>query len=834
MDSSDWLNENGLGALTLNSFGERFFFNLNRHAFDKLSAYALFDSRLGERLLSEDSLNIVVGTDSGLLPRYLRSRGIPKGSRYVFIEPDAVLKALYAHGLLDQGDERVVCVAVEDWRRALQQFKIADYCYIDAVKSINALCAEDDFINVYAELSWHVTEVLSQLHWQYSVELGSETFITRQIQNVADNRWPAKWLENVFAGQTAVLLAGGPSLDQALPWVKTHRDSVIVLAVSRIARQLLAADIEPDFIFSVDPTELSFDISKEMLNFTGRTVFICSHHVVPTLLNQWLGKVFYLGDRVPWASDLNVANLTSAGPTVTNTALNVAHAMGFKRVILAGVDLCFTREGFTHATGSNEALAGPRFNLTSLQVETNSGALAPTSCDFSQAIRALAAQAKTLSASGCQLINISSGAAKIDAVDHLMPEQLVVGDNLPNVRDLVDRCLPTVYGHKQGFSRVLEELRRARFQIQAIADLSESARQINGAMYATEGAVVDFKKKKQLDLVEKKLKREHRQFNKLVKKMGIRRLIKLAKPFEDEEWTAEEAKQLGDAYYEAYAEGAKRLLDLLDDAISRVIARQMEDQELPDFDLLLGQSEKDRSFGRVRLWRKLSCSSMISDATQKRFEDLEQHFLDVMRDKNTRHFAKAKCQSNLAHVKQRAGLLFKHRKIEELSDLLAALDKHDDQLATVLYRFLIQGYCAELHDQPKVALEAYQQIVDQGEGLLEEALIRIAGLSLADEDGHLAQLALQCLSQINPYYLPLYAEILRLQGDMIAAVDAYTAYIALFPADLLVQMKLAGLYSDQELYEGTEMMLNLILQQQPDFPPALEMKQKLLAFRSSR
>lgn len=828
MDRSDWLNEHGLGALTVNTFGERFFFNLNRHAFDKLSAHAQFDRRYAETLFRDDTLTIVIGTDSGLLPGYLRGKGLPKGSRYVFIEPGHVLQVLQAHGLLDESDERIVCVDAQDWPQAIQRFKIADYCYIDGVKSLNAMCAEDDFINEYAELSWHVTEVLSQLHWQYSIQLGSEAFISRQIHNIADNRLPAKILQNTFVGQTAVLLAGGPSLDQILPWVRQHRDIIVVMAVSRIARQLIAADIQPDFVFSVDPTELSFDISKEMLQFSERTVFVCSHHVVPTLLSQWLGRVLYLGDRVPWLSELNVPNLHSVGPTVTNTALSVAHAFGFKRVILAGVDLCFTREGFTHAKGSNEQLAGPRFNLTSLQVETNAGFMAPTSCDFVQAIQSLAVQARVLSASGCELINVAEGAAKIDAIAYQALGDIQLDDDVLDVSECINRQLPMTWDVQADALRVQHELRRARFQVSAIARLAKRARRINDEMYVSQQTVVNFKDKKQLDLIEKRFKREYRHFNQLVKKFGIRRLIKLAKPFNDDEWSAEEARQLGDVYYEAYAEGANRLLILLDEAFDRVMARLIENTAaLADFDSLFAQCERDRSFGRVRLWRKKYASLTVSETVLQRFDDFEQRFQQILDDKNTRHFASAKGNSNLAQVKQRAGLLFKHKKCEELQDLLLALDKHDEQQAASVYRYLIVGYLSELSGQHEAAFEAYQKIVDQGEGLLEEALTRIAALGLDGQDTQIAHLALQCLSQLNPYYLPLYAEILRLQGDGIAAIDVYSAYIEQFPSDLLVQMKLATLYVDRGVYDGAEMMLDFILQQKGDFTPALSLKQQL-------
>lgn len=822
-----------LGPITVNQFGERYFFNLNRQAFDKVSARALFDTKFADTLFKEDALNIIVGTDSGLLPGYLQEKNIPKGTRYIFIEPESVLQALQSNEMLADLDERILCIDMKQWEDALLTFKVTDYFYIDAVQSFNAICAADDFINEYAELSWRLTEILSQLHWQNSAELGMEAFIMRQINNVTENRLPAKLLLNAFKGKTVVLLAGGPSLDTALEWVKRHRKQLVVFAVSRISRQLLAVELEPDFVFSVDPTELSFDISKEMLCFSDKVTFICSYHTVPTLINQWLGRVLYLGGRLPWDSVLNVANLSSAGPTVTNTALSVAHQFGFKRIILAGVDLCFTREGFTHAKGSDEDLAGPRFNLTSLQVETNAGYLAPTSCDFAHAIIALGLQAQQLTKAGCDIVNLSEAAAKVDSVRFIPLQSIQFEAEDINVSEVVSDRFVVADDVRSYYQKVAEDLKRARFQIKTIAELAKSARQINDAMYNAVGVIVSFKDKKKLDQIEKKLKRGHRHFSKLVKRFGIRSFIKLAKPFSDEEWTAEEAKQMGDVYYQAYEDGANKLLKLIDGALERVMARQQETSDSPDLALLIEQAGKDGSFGRVRLWRKLFAAIDIAPNVLERFDEFEQRFIDIIGNKNTRHFARAKKHSQLTVVRQRAGLLFKHKKLDELRDLLAALDKHEDQQAAEVYRNLINGYLAELENDHEQALLFYQQIVDAESVLLEEALGRIAAISIDHDNVKMADLSLNCLSQLNPVYLPFYAEMQRLHGDVMVAIDAYGSYISLFPQDTSMQMKLAMLYVECKIYDAAEMMLDYILQSQPEMQSARVLRQHVQSMLSA-
>lgn len=827
MDDNSLAIEHDLGPITVNQFGEKFFYNLSRHNFDKVSAQALFESKFSQILFKEDALYIIVGTDSGLLPEFLQSKSLPKGSRYIFVEPEPVLSLLRAQGLLRDDDERIAYVTVEQWLSALQRYKVADYFYIGAVSSLNAICAEDDFINQYAELGWHIGEVLAQLHWQYSMELGSEAFIAKQLNNVADNKLPAKLLEKTFHGKTAILLAGGPSLDQALPWVKQHRSQLAVLAVSRISRQLLAADIQPDFVFSVDPTELSFDISKEMLEFGERSIFVCSYHTVPTLLNQWRGLVFYLGPRLPWPSDLNLPNLASVGPTVTNTALSVAHDFGFKRIILAGVDLCFTREGFTHAAGSDEHKAGPRFNLTSLQVETNAGYWAPTSCDFAQAVKSLELQARVLNQAGCQIVNASAGAAKIANIEYAPLEEIELASSAIDCRELVNGKLDGRQDVAEYYRQLDDELKRARFQIKAIARLAAQARQVNDGMYVSANTIVNFKDKKQLDQLEKKLKREHRQFSKLVKSFGIRQLIKLAKPFSDQEWSIEETRQLGNSYYQAYLEGANKLLGLVEDAQQRLFARQQELSAQPDFSWLIEQAINDRAFGRVRLWRQTYAAEALPEAIATKFDQLEQRYRQILADNDTRHFARAKQHSHLPSVRKRAGLLFKHKKVEELRDLATALDKHEQQQQTQVYRDLIEGYGYELAGEPQTALDAYQRIIDAGGVLLEEALSRVAAIAIENDDNGMAGMALQCLAQLNPFFLPLQAEMLKLQGEIMPAIDAYHSYIAQFPDDLLAQLKLAALLVDCKIDDAARLMLDSILLRKPDYAAASELKQRL-------
>jgi hypothetical protein len=97
---SPQLSQANTNTLTTNIFGERFLYHINRDSFSKISASAIFDAEFKAKIFDEDSLYIIIGTDSGLLPQYIQNQGIPIGTRYLFIEIPEVLQQLQQQGFI--------------------------------------------------------------------------------------------------------------------------------------------------------------------------------------------------------------------------------------------------------------------------------------------------------------------------------------------------------------------------------------------------------------------------------------------------------------------------------------------------------------------------------------------------------------------------------------------------------------------------------------------------------------------------------------------------------------------------------------------------------------
>jgi hypothetical protein len=837
MTTANFTQASAAGALKINAFGDRYLYNISRGSFDKVSAQAIFDAEFSKLLFREDVLNIIIGTDSGLLPKYVQQRGIPVGSRFIFIEPDPILDQLHQNQLLDDLPPEIVCTTASQWEEYANVFKIKEYAYISGIKLFDAICAQQVVLDDYAELSWQLRESINILNFRYFTAIGCESFIVRQLENIAENILPATLLADAYQGKTVIILAGGPSLTTVFPWLLDNRHKLVVFSVSRISRQLVAAGIEPDFVFSVDPQEENIDVSREMFLFSDKTIFINGYHVQPALLNQWHGRSLYMGPRLPWQSDLNIHNMGGVGPTVTNSALSIAHYFGFSKILLAGFDVCYTKDGITHAKGSDEQLTGPKYDLIPLQVETYSGEFRPTSHGFVMLLATLEQQAKMITADHREIINLAPYAAKVKHIAHIPPEEITLPDiqeedinsTLQRIPQLTNTAL------NKHYQAVIDELEKADFQMKAIAKLAKKALYINQRMYNTEGRIENYKEKRELDNIEKLLKRKYRHYSKLVKKIGIRHFIKITSPHDSDDYDAEKAKKLGNIYYQAYQSGATALSTLINAAITRTKTRQEELKETPNIDFLLEQWNQDKSYRRAAIWLKKHPSVHYSEQTASALQAMQDQFNQVLVNQDTAFKANTAKHSTLPILKSKINLLFKHKKIDDLENLKTGFINDPNHENKEPYLLLIDAYLAELENDLETALAHYDSIINLDQSpLLEEALLRIASITLEQHNQQNALLAMDCLTQISPIYLPYKAELARILGDFILAIDSYNAYINFFPEDILNKLKLTALYIDIKVYEAAELMLEHLLQIAPDLESAISLKNQLAQIKQEQ
>ena len=810
-------NPENLGPFSQNQFGEKYIYQVNRNTFSKIDSETRYRQAYAEALFQPNHLYVIAGSDSGLLIRYLQSRDLPEGSRYVLVELPEVLAMIQAEINLNELPPSIAVIDYENLWSQLEAFSFNDYAYLHHIAPRQSFAAMDAFLFEYRDLTNLIDRSLRERVYRLQAELGSAAFIEAQLENIAENQVPAKVLKGAFKGKTAVVLGGGPSLDDILPWVAENSDKVAVLAVSRISRQLLEKNVQPHLVFSVDPFDVSFDVSREMLQFWDKALFVHSYHVSPLLLGQWSGRSVYLGPRLPWNSELNEDNLGGAGPTVTNSAISVAVAMGFEQVILGGVDLCYGATGISHAQGSNESQSGPRLSDT-LTVPTNDGGTAETGADFALAIATMGAQAGDAVKSGCKIINPAPKAAVIDNVEYRPLGDIAIEPLDDSPVATAAALLPTVNSETRSlhYRTMLAEMERAERQLNKMRKLTGEALECNAGLFGRNGLEANFKYKIRMDKIERKLKRDFPEFAPLVKKYSIGSFLKIVHPGDERKWSDEEIERVGQTYYEAYSEGIGKLLTQVTAVKEKLVARLIEETSTPDFAVLAKQWRKDKQTGRLLVWKhhhpEAYCE--LPDEAKALGEELEEEFRAVMATTDTGHMQKVRSVRSLDGVFGKAVRLFHSREDGGLQRLKEGLLIHPDRVRAEPLGVLIDGYLAELEGQPDKALNFYQLLIgEEFNPLTEEGLKRILTLSFKNGDMENALLALECLANAVMTYKPQYAEMLRLSGQQQSAADVLVDYLEAIPHDLVALLKLGEVYRAMGQEEAARQVFALVLEQ---------------------
>ncbi len=814
-----------------NNFGDKYLYSVNHNTLNKVGAHESHRLKLTSLCQTKDTLFIVIGSDSGTLLTFLNAQDISTGTLFIIIEPVEIYKKLCDEYTFDKSNSKVLFISEEKTNNTLKTINFKSYVFINKIQLVKSLAADYAFKQIYHELFFRTQAKFDQDIWAIQSSLGIQPFIETKLKNLAENHSSSIILKNNFKNQTAVILAGGPSLDEILPWVIENKNSLIIFAVSRICRRLKEIDFYPDIIVSIDPHKISFDVSKEMLFFHEKSLFLNHAHVSPLLLSQWQGRNIYLGDRFPWRTTLNSSTLNSAGPTVANTAITAAAQMGFSQIVLAGVDLCHSKDGYTHAQGSNESKAGPQLSKVCTQVMTNGGWLAETTSDFASAIDILASQSKN-AANYTTLINPAKGAARVDNVRHIDLVDIEI-EFIPDSQRAVLATAGKSFDKSQkttDIKAVLSELKLAEGELHSILKLTKDALRCNEGLFGKKGKKQDFKYKKRMDKIEVKLNNSHPIFSNFVKQYGLKDFIKITRVDGTEDWEDQELEHLTETYYKAYKKNAIKLIKLIRATKERIQSRSNEISDQPHVEQLISQWNKDQTPGRVNIFTHNHSNNLtaLTQFTPTSVKDLLEQF-DRMMSNNfeNEHIKRSKKYAELGGaLKAKIQMYYQRKDIDTLEHFVASLSNHHDQENSKKFIYLTNGYIHELKGEFNSALETYQLMFEeQDEIFIEDALMRISSISLQNKDIENALLALENLAYLSPSHLIKFADLLRLTGQHEKALNTYLDYIEQVPNDINSLFKTGQYYQKLGIEEGAEAMWRQVLQ----LDPANKAAKKLLA-----
>ncbi len=162
-------------------------------------------------------------------------------------------------------------------------------------------------------------------------------------------------LRDLFQGRPAFLVAGGPSLDKNIEDLKPAMGRGVIIAADSVLPALLAHDILPDFITSIDYQDLVYEkIADCAQKAADRISLICLSgltNLVPRIFPfRQVFWAFSCSDVDRWINHSLGGSLVLPGAgSMAHLSLQSAIVMGCDPILFVGQDLAYTGSN-THAS----------------------------------------------------------------------------------------------------------------------------------------------------------------------------------------------------------------------------------------------------------------------------------------------------------------------------------------------------------------------------------------------------------------------------------------------------------------------------------------------------
>jgi hypothetical protein len=157
--------------------------------------------------------------------------------------------------------------------------------------------------------------------------------------------------QDAYAGQTALCLAAGPSLDTRMDFIRAHQSQCVIIAVDVIANRLERAGIKVDFVLNVDPDDVLHD--RMEVSVDEETVLV--HPIVGALSLdlKFKNRSCFSSQAITNAIGEQEADFV-CGTTVGVNSVGLARFFGCKEIILLGHDLAYHGDAYYSASVTDQ------------------------------------------------------------------------------------------------------------------------------------------------------------------------------------------------------------------------------------------------------------------------------------------------------------------------------------------------------------------------------------------------------------------------------------------------------------------------------------------------
>lgn len=311
----------------------------------------------------------VIGVGMGYQLEYLTNENI--GHLHIYEpNPDLFYASLFVvnyQALLDkftQANRRLSLVIdvdpehyIEELHRSLMEVGLYQAAMMPMYKTYDSPTVDealerflDATTNFYSGFGFVEDEIISINHTVENLKNGYP-YIPADLDLALDNTKP------VF------ICGSGPSLDEALPFLKENRDKINLFCGGSALVPLYKEGITPDLHFEIERTdELADWVSVLGDEEYFKSVTLVTMNTVSDKVIEQFGKVYMYAKPNDGGTDLlyssypqefqKIMLLYASNPTVTNAATAFAARTGFKELYFVGMDLGFKDENQHHSKTS--------------------------------------------------------------------------------------------------------------------------------------------------------------------------------------------------------------------------------------------------------------------------------------------------------------------------------------------------------------------------------------------------------------------------------------------------------------------------------------------------
>lgn len=821
-------------TFSISPFDEYYLPSVNRNMFDNIDSKTQYDKKFKCDFAKEDMLQVVVGMDSGLLVNYLLEQGVPKGSVFIFVELDAVIGLLNID-IPESLSDTLFIYSLEEFQNNFPSIAYGLYILKNNFKHHRSLAATSSHLPEYSILNTQIIKILEAEHLEQTQNSSQKIYYEQQFKNVSENVLPASLLIDKFNEKTCLVVAGGPSLDDNINWIKNNLDSLFIIAVSRVAGKLTNEGIPPHIIVSVDPFDFSFEVNRDMMALADTSLFVNSFHVNSRLLGQWQGKSLFMNNKYPWQIE-NTNNVMTLAPTVTNSSVHLATRMGFSRILLAGVDLCFTDTGFTHSQGSVESKIGPNLGIMGQWIDTYGGKKAETVSQLRLAMKALSVEASLNPQ--VEFINLSLNAAKIEGISYKNIDQIQLSPDACSPSELLD-LIPdlSLEDRKQDNLKSQKEFNRFADTLNDIIALSEEALDLSKQLKdITSPSNKTQKDAHRIETIDKKINQEYSGAAYLIKTYGFAEFSAFLTTKKTDEWDAEHLHQMTNDYYQAFKSVAMQLLELADDARIRLGHRL--DELSPDANLerLIPFWREEKQHGRVDIWLrnhsdwerndKFKSQPNLLDEYKQLLKAVKNEYLEQLAIIPKKYIDTVKETASMENVFEKIIVLIRdedHTGLVKMATNLKKLAVDNDEAKRLFH--LSYSHQLLLEKKESLALETLLALDEELQSEIELKKIITVALQLGKLD--IAEMAMSRISDFSDDYMPQHAHVLKLQGRLQESINLYLDYLEKYPSDVTTWLKLGLLMIELNQFDDAKIVFNHALEADPDNLVAKDYLKKL-------